>query len=237
MNLLQYKTAVAQLVMARLPGHDIDSASALAGTWVSSNGGWVPADPGDPEGEGATASANTQSQTADAIAVAERAKTKTLTATFPVVIKATIGGTYTSNVQIDILNDLKDEVEVRLNAALAGAIGLKIESYTWGSATTALKSTGDLSQAERQAVQVEIAALALVDPASVGTAAARLAFGLNTTWVASSVYVRSSTSPFYVDVKKYTDTTYATIDGASTARYVATIDRTKGTLSSVGKAA
>ena len=236
MNLFQWNTTVGHLVMARLPGLDLAAAMALSDSWLSSNGGWVPDDGGDPEGEGEFGGDESQAEAADAIQEEQLGLYKVIMVSVPVTINVAMAGPYATDDAEDILADLGDEITARVTAALTGKVGLVIDEVDLDAAEVdLLQDEGDLAIGDRVDVQAAVVAGDLVDPATVATDAVRRSHALDSTWVASSAFAPNSTSPIYVTVRKYTNTSYALLDGTATHRYVAAINKSKGTLSSIAK--
>jgi len=230
----QWKTNVGQLIMLRLPNHDLDSARALALSWLNANGGWIPDNVGDPTGEGHASSSNTS--VADAVKSLELAKVKTITVDFPVVLRASITGSFGSGSTAgDILALFQANLESRVSEILGttNKNALKPISFTWGSATTTLRTTGDFDVTKRASVATEITSNTnhnLIDVAAIATNHARSFLGLDATWVSSFVYSKDNNAetPVSVEIKKYTDTSYSVLDTNATSYYVVTLDRDSG---------
>lgn len=233
----QWKTNVGQLIMIRLPNHDLDSARALATSWLSDNGGWIPDDVGDPSGEGEVSA--TDIEVADAVRALELARTKTVTVEFPVTLITSITGSFGSGTTAgDIVELFQEKLESRLSELIGvdQKNTVKILSYDWLAGKTTLRSTGLFDVDDRTGVEQEISeggeggGSNLMDPAAIATSHIRNFLGLDNTWVSTFVYSKDNDdqTPVSVEIKKYTDTSYSVLDDSATSLYVVTLDRNTG---------
>lgn len=226
-TLEQWSLTTSQLVMDRLPGHDYESARALVDAHLISLGGWVPSDENLPEGEGAPNGGSTETQAADAIETAQLARINTLTITVPVVLEMQIPGNFASGTsESEMVTSLQSSIESRVSGVLSDLNGFSIDSYTWASVSSSNRAGGTLNQSAMQSVDTEVKAGApFEDPAAIATAHARESLGLNDTWVATSLYLRT-TGTLGVTIEKFTANTYSTDDGGVDYHYVVSLDRT-----------
>jgi hypothetical protein len=233
----QWKTNVGQLIMIRLPNHDLDSARALATSWLSDNGGWIPDDVGDPTGEGEVTA--TDIEVADEVRALELARTKTVTVQFPVILKTTITGSFGSDsTGGDIVELFQEKLETRLSELIGvdQENTIKILSYDWLAGKTTIRTTGLFDVDDRTGVEQEISeggeggGSNLIDPAAIATKHIRNFLGLDSTWVSTFVYSKDNNAetPVSVEIKKYTDTSYSVLDDSATSYYVVTLDRDTG---------
>lgn len=208
----QWKINIGQRLLSVLPSNDLTSAMALADAWLVANGGW------DAPNEQPTGGQSDDTVVA-AIQSAEIGKTKTLTITVPISVQvAAVGNFASGTLQADMVTALQSAVQSRIGS-LFGRDGSKVLSYTWGSATSSLRSSGSLSASDMQAVETQVAAGGnLIDPAAIATERARLTHSLDNTWVCSSLYTRgNSTEPVMAFVTKFTTSSYTV---ASSVGYI-----------------
>lgn len=233
----QWKTNVGQLIMLRLPNHDLDSARALATAWLSDNGGWIPDDVGDPEGEGLLPV--TDEEVADEVKALEIGRTKTVIIEFPVTMKTSITGNFGDGATAsDIVSLFQETLENRLYDLIGydQKNTIKILSFDWLAGKTTLRSTGLFDTDVRTDIQTEITdaeagiGTNLIDPAAIATGHIRNFLGLDNTWISTFVYSKDNDgeSPVSVEIKKYTDTSYSTLDVGATYYYVVTLNRLSG---------
>lgn len=209
-----WKTNIGSLLIRRLPGNDFDAGRTLATAYLSSIGGWVPDDGGDPTGDGHPTGSPSDQSVVDTIVTQQLDRSRTAIITVPVVIRTSVSGAFASGTSdADVVAALQSDVESRVATALAGS-SIQVSSYTWGSRTIdSSRADGILSAAERVAIQSSIAGDDLLDPAARAVSWLRTELSLPTTWMASEVYSRDATpgTPVSVTIIRHTSTSYTTL--------------------------
>ena len=100
-----------------------------------------------------------------------------------------------------------------------------IEEYAARSTLGVVFTTNDqtTTQPVRQSIAADLSGASKVfDYKANGLLYARNTYGLDNTWNVDSVYTETN-EPMVMQIKKYTSTTYATLDGSNTTVYVLTI--------------
>jgi hypothetical protein len=209
-----WKTNVGALLTKRLPNHDLASARALATSHLSSIGGWVPDDVGDPTGDGSPNGGPSDQAVVDAIVTDQLSRTHTVTFSIPVTLTTTVTGSFAPGTNSgDVLAALETDAENRILDALSSNSSMVSPTFGWGSAAiTASRSGGSLGAAQMVAVNSAVGANQLTDPASIATAGIRSEFSLTNTWVSTEVYTRdaSPSTPISVKIEQFTSTSYTT---------------------------
>lgn len=222
MNLNDWTVNATQWVMTDLPTHDYDSALVLVQTWLTSNP-WVPDDEEEPAGDGVTTGDKTPDEAADEITAEELGSIYTVTVEIPVTIKMSSTKNFASGTTLaDMVTSLESLFEGRISA-LVDEIGdgAHVTEFDWSSSTNSKRDGGSLSTVQRVAINAEISGAYHIDPAAVATAAARSKNGLDDTWMAEQVYIRTGSSKsISVSVVKYTSNTYTTLDSPGYKFYV-----------------
>lgn len=239
----EWKTNVGQLVMERLPGHDLESARALADAWLNDNGGWVPEDVGDPTGEGEPDGGETNTEVADSIRDAELAATKLQLFSISVTLRVSAAGYFSGALDAATFKSVvESDVQDRITETLSDKDGMSIVSIEassgWDAENPSMGNDGALSQADKQAIQVDIAATTdgtYSTHAASGVARARAAIGGDNTWMATSVYTKDNlaTSPVYIEMKKHTTSTYDAIDSGELYYYVISLGKSNHMMQSM----
>ena len=216
----------AALLTQTAPRYDYSTAFSQASAYlVNDAGDWL-ADSGEAsDGEGEPTNGETPSQAAQSIYTAHLNETRTVTISLPVTLDLTLTGSYADGVGTStILTSLQSQITQRINDMVTS--GIDVKTIDFGTATKSfLRTSGNTTAAQRETIQSEIeTASNLTDPAAIASSYVRSTYGLDNTWIAEKVYVRSGTDIIVVQVKKYTTTAYSTIDddfidGSNTVTY------------------
>ncbi len=204
----------ATYLMGIAPLYDFELARTALETYLTAEaGGWVE-DGGEPEnGHGEPLSEETFVEAADAIFAAQVGETVTVSVSVPVLVNLTVTGRYASEVNAEtIRTDLQTVIEDRIQT-LNGK-GLSIADIDFDATTEEfIRTTGELNAAARVAVQTHITTEPeLTDPVAKAVVHLRNTFSLNNTWMAYRHYLNAGDAPSIIFVKKYTNTSYTTVD-------------------------
>lgn len=209
-----WKTNIGSLLIRRLPGNDLEAGRALATAYLSSIGGWVPDDVGDPTGDGAPVDDPSDESVVEEIVGQQLDRSRTIVVDVPVIVRASVSGAFaTGTSDSDVMDALEADVEARVAAALSGS-SLEVISYEWGDRTIETsRNDGALSVGERTALQASISGGDLLDPAAQAVSWLRELLGLTDTWMASEVYSRdaSQSSAVAVTIVRHTSTAYTAL--------------------------
>lgn len=218
--------ATALLIVNELPLQSLDSAVGLIVAYISDVGGWVPDDMSQPYGDGAPANGFTEQQSADAIYAEEFAKVYDLE--FQVTLTVTVqaaaylsGGLSINAAGLSMAGQVSNYVTDQINNA---SIPLRVESVGSQTTETELSVLGGLTdQTVRQAVADAITGTdKIVDYKALTLKYVIDTYGLDDTWNVASVFWRAD-QPINIMIRKYTDNSYAALDGDSSTIYVLNI--------------
>lgn len=229
--LQEYIEDAANLVVAELPLQTLDSAIALVYAYISNNGGWIPNDPLVPLGEGHLVSNFTVQQSADAV------RDEEINSVYNVEF------TVTTSIKVNVVAKLSQGLSISSAAAsmtnqVANFITRNINQSRLPMAVTATSTQttntgnslagGYTTQAIRQSIASEVADFGttkIVDLKAIALLYVTNTYGVDNTWNLESIYIEPD-NPVVVQIKKYTTTSYATLDGTSTRIYVISVSPT-----------
>lgn len=225
-ELVAWINQTAAILLGQVPLQSLDSAVALVEAYISDVGGWLPVIQQQPNGDGAPANGFTEQQSADAITVNEFNAIYDLNFTVDVTLDVQIidklsDGLDVSTAAVSMANQLTDFLTARINES---SLPIRLNNV---GVQTVISGRSDLggntTQAIRQTIAADLAGTdKLVDFKATTLLYARNTYGLDNTWNVRSVYTEPN-EPIVVFIKKYTNTTYAALDGTSTRIYVFTI--------------
>jgi len=220
---------VAALVLKELPLQSLDNAIALVYAYISDVGGWVPDDQLQPQGDGAPANGFSETQSADAITQEEFNKVYDIDFDVNIVVKVHCVAKLSPGLSLNdaataMVNQVSDFITDTINNS-----PIPIECDSVGTQTPDSDRSilgGYTDEALRQTIQADLEALpstqGVVDHKGIALLFVRETYGLDETWNVFSVYNQPD-NPIVVLIKKYTDTTYATLDGDVSTFYVINI--------------
>lgn len=219
----------AVLLLDELPLQSLDSAVTYVFAYISNVGGWIPDDPLDPNGDGHPANSFTQAQVADAITTQEIDAVYDINFTITLDLNVQNSAKLTSGLSLpaaaaSLANQVSDFVTNSVNNSI---IPLRVTA-TSTQITDASRSLlgGYTTQAVRQLIASDIADDDKdVDFKGLALLYVRNTYGVDTTWNVHFVYTELN-DPIAISIRKYTNTTYATLDGGDITNYVINVSPT-----------
>lgn len=223
-----YLDSLTVNVMGKVPLQTYETAAVLASNYLSSVGGWVPDDVGAPTGFGHAANLATVATAGVAV------QTQNYQRIYAVglVVNAVLNITQHVNLATglsdpSVLAAFQTTLQAWIDQQLAHT-NIKCASIT--SFTGTVTNGGQTLTAARVAINTAVLAGGqLLDPRHIALKEARTRYTLDTTWNVASLYTQT-TDVIVVIVKKYTSTSYATLDGAQTNQVIITLSPTSYSL-------
>ena len=213
--------SVAAGVVESLPLQEFESALVLAENFLATQGGWNPDDPGDPNGPGEPTSGVSLETSIALITLQqlERIYRVDVSANmnFRIILNENLTtGLSDADVLTNITDRLTDVVEANLENTNLELID--IPSYT-GTVTN-----GPTTSQERRDIQTLIQTGGhIIDPDAIGLSVARAMFPIDNTYNVEYLYTEPA-KVLFLQVTKYTDTLYETIDSTATSKFGITLD-------------
>jgi|ERR1051326_6378955 hypothetical protein len=230
-DLTTWIDTVSQLVIDELPLQSVQTATVLTEAYLSNIGGWIPDDIGQPSGEGHPNGSPTEQESADAITVDAFAAVydlniqATINVSIQISAKLTPGLTPIETVIQNMQNQIAEFITNQINDS---ELPVRTDSVDVDSLTPDVfgdRSSlgGILDQTIRQGIVTDLAgADKVIDYKALALQYVLDTYGLDEKWNVVSLYTEP-TQPIVVQIQKYTDTTYATLDGGNTTIYVISI--------------
>ena len=227
LTLVSWKNTVAFGLVQSLPLQDFESALVLTESYLSSIGGWVPDDPADPTGVGEPANGETPEEAIASITTFQYSRIYTVSLNVDSDLKMSVVANLAPGLDdSSVLGSIENTVTDVINAQLTDT-ALELEDVTTFTGTVI--SGGEISATDRSNIQTTIAAGGkLIDPPVIALVATRTRYNLDTTWNISNIYTEPD-EPLVFITKKYTDTSYTTLD-AETTSYTLKLDSKKYTV-------
>lgn len=221
-NLAAWKDTVVVNLIAKLPLQTYETALAYVEDYLSSIGGWVPVDIGDPTGDGAPVNGFTETQAADAIMNAQFARIYSCDLNVSANLKINFHVNLLANqddasVIASIQTSLQDWIANQFTNAK-----VTIDDVTLVTGT--ITEGGVLSRTSQIALNNLVAGPnKLLDPRAIALKTARNTYTLDNTWMVSRSYTEDSKDIVCV-IEKYQTTSYLARDLSATNYYVIMID-------------
>ncbi len=217
-TLAEFTDTVVANVIAGITLQDQSSTTTLVENYITSEGGWVPDDVGDPTGEGHLANDEDEDDATTSIIEAEYAKIYesdlTLTVTFNLKrISYLTAGLDEASIKAAIDGTVRNELTDAL-----GALGFITTDSTLDDSDST--TSGVFSAARRVAIAAESPTESY--SARVLEDAAR-SFGLSNLWSISHMFTLND-KPVTYTIKKYTNSSYNVLDSGITYCYVVKAD-------------
>ena len=226
MNRSEWVNNAAIILMSIAPLYDYETAKTDMDTYLTADAvGWV-ANGGEPvDGEGAPSSGETPSEAAGALYAAQVGETVSVSVSIPVTLDLTVSGRYAAGVTAaTIKTNLQTDIEARVDDLARHGISVSDIDFD-NTVQSFLRSTGELDETARQAVQTHIqTATEITDPVAKAVVHVRSMFSLDNTWMAFRHYINTASSPSIIFIKKYLTVSYTTadetfVDGSDTVTY------------------
>ncbi len=229
-SLASWKTDTSILVLQELPLQTLTTAGVLVEDYLSSTGGWVPEDVGDPTGPGQPASGETAPEAAKTIAESqiERVYNNKITADLKVDfhIAQNLDPTLSDE---DVLTLIQETIV----DFLQNQLGCTTVAFNEFSGSTGVVGRSGYTTADERVTahqQIE-SGEKLIDPVAIGLQIARDRFELDDFWNVTYIYTEQD-QDIVVQVERYTDTNYTTLDPFTLTQQIVKIDATTYKLAS-----
>lgn len=219
----------AVILIGELPLQSLDSAINYVNQYLSDIGGWVPDDPIHPNGPGHPFNNFTEQQAADAITTNEFNKVYDVEFTVTASVRVQFAEKLTAGLTLgaaaaSMQNHVSDFITNAINNSFVPVNVLSTSTQTTvvgGSLTS-----GFTTQSVRQLIATEISSPTKdVDYKALALSYVRNTYGVDNTWNVSSLYTETN-QPIAISIRKYTNTTYSTLDGGDTTIYLISVSPT-----------
>jgi hypothetical protein len=216
-----WTVSTTTLLLRQLPLQTYDAATALVESYLSAAGGWTPTSVGDPTGLGAPVDGSTPETASAAISSGQFARMNHVSATVNVVMTMDIlANLISGQTNAAVLTQINSIVEDTITNQL---IGTSMSLSSVSSVTGTVTADGISTTAQRVAIEALISTSTYNgDPRAIGVVEARRIYALDSTWSFHSFYTENGTE-IAVIIRKYTSSTFATLDTTNTGQYIISI--------------
>lgn len=228
-TLTGWKNTASTALVGSLPLMSADIASVLVDSYLSSIGGWVPNDEGNPTGVGQPANGQTPSEAAASITESEYNRIYSSEIEATVKLKMVTVDHFTENLSEEdtlalLENKIPDIIDEQLSSTSLELVS--VEEYigdvvAGGETNTALRVeiNGKIGTEDER-----------LDPSVIALSKARSAYELDNLWNVQSYYTREEENSIVYIIRKYQTLSYSALDTNNTDKYVIKLNGTTYTL-------
>ena len=226
-TLEQWLNNSTQKLMAELPGHSFESAKSRVETWLTAEGGWNLDEGETSGGEGSPPNEETPQQAVSIIVTEDITKISSIIVRPTVVLELSMTENFeTGTTDQEKINIVESFITDRITNALDSAPGIRTISFSFPNSPYNEREGGELDVSERLAVQAEITNQpTLITSTAIATAHIRAINESDNKWVCDREFtLANSVSPIFLRVRKYTNTSYSTLDDVG-YHFIVSLDR------------